>query len=173
MTRRTQQLSRFAVLAQGLMWGLLLLIFLIVLPGYGIAGPADLNDPAKVRAAAGALMLVNWIYVGFGLSLLIILYVLYQHLRLRMPLLLRGLVAILIFGAALWFILHDLGFHIRNWADIERDPAGTNFAADTTLWAFRNAAFFVFGLLIYKATMDAAKAASPPHDHPLITPRNS
>jgi hypothetical protein len=99
---------------------------------------------------------------GFGLSLLVLLYVLYQHLHPRMPLLLRGLVTIVIFGAALWFILHDLGFHIRNWADIERDPAGTNFGRDTALWAFRNAVFFALGLLLYKATADAVKMPPRP-----------
>ena len=108
-----------------------MLVFFVVLPNYGFAGLADLNDTAKVRAAAGALMLVNWIDVGFGVSVLVTLYVLYQHLRTRMAWLPRQLITVLISGAALWFIVHDLGFHIRNWADIERDPCGGTTSGST------------------------------------------
>jgi hypothetical protein len=95
---------------------------------------------------------IVWSDLLFGLATFVSVFVLYRHLRMRMPLILAGAAAIVLVGAVGWFIAHDIGFHLISWPDIARDPASTNYAMDRLLWGFRNGVFFAVSALIYLAT---------------------
>ncbi len=152
-----QKLNGFAVLVQATLWAVLLIIFLVILPDQGFLGLDDFNNPAKVASAPFAMSFIVWSDLLFGLTMLISVFVLYQHTRTRMPLAVRGAATIVLIGVVGWFIAHDIGFHLIGWPAIERDPASTNYAMDRVLWAVRNGIFFAVGLLTVFATAAANK----------------
>ncbi|CAG0937757.1 hypothetical protein TFLX_06712 [Thermoflexales bacterium] len=141
------QLSRFTAWLQVTLLVALLFILFILLPRHGLAALSDFNSPTKVASASPLLIVVNWIGLALAASMLLVVYVVYRHLRQSRPLVLAGLFGIVLFGTVLFFILHDVGFHIIRWADIEHDPASTNFAMDMMLWTIRNGMFCIAGLL--------------------------
>jgi len=152
-----QKLSRFAALVQATLWAILLIIFFVVLPRQGFLGLDDFNNPAKVASAPVAMSFIVWSDLLFGLTMLMSVFVLYQHMRTRMPLIVGGAVTLVLIGAVGWFIGHDIGFHLIGWSAIERDPASTNYAMDRVLWAFRNGVFLAVSLLTFFATASTNK----------------
>jgi hypothetical protein len=163
-----QRLSGFAALVQVTLWAILLIIFFVVLPRQGFLGWDDFNNPAKVASAPVAMSFIVWSDLLFGLTTLISVFVLYQHMRTRMPLIVRRAVTLLLIGAIGWFIAHDLGIHVIGWSAIERDPASTNYAMDRVLWAFRNGVFFAVSLLTFFATASTRKHGQARPTGPLV-----
>jgi hypothetical protein len=53
-----QKLAGFAALLQATLWAMLLIIFLMVLPGQGFLGLADFNDPDKLASAPLAMSFI-------------------------------------------------------------------------------------------------------------------
>src|SRR5262245_54080694 len=94
-----QKLNRVAVLMQALMWAILLILFWVVLPSQGFTRLEDFNDPAKVAAAPLAMAFIVWSDVAFGVTTLVSVLVLFQHMRRQMPLVVCGAVAIVLVGA--------------------------------------------------------------------------
>ena len=57
---------------------------------------------------------IVWSDLLFGLTMLMTVFVFDQHMRTRMPLIVRGAVTLLLIGAIGWFIAHDLGIHVSS-----------------------------------------------------------
>jgi MFS superfamily sulfate permease-like transporter len=144
----TQHLSRSIAVLQGMMLLVLGAIYFAILPAYGFTSLEDFNDPTRMTATRLLMLTINWIHVLFGLTMLGLVYVLDRYMRARWSFVARSAVTVILFGGVVWLLLHDVGFQIINWPDIERDPAGTNYAMDTLLWGIRNSIFFVLSLLV-------------------------
>jgi hypothetical protein len=153
------RLAKWVAAAQAGLWAALLVVFVWVLPRQGFEGLADFNDPAKLAGAREAMMFIVWSDLAFGVTTLIIVFVLYQYQRTRMPRLAAAVMVVLA-GAVLWFIGHDVGFHLLAWPAIEGDPAGTNYAMDRVLWAYRNGMFLAVSVLTALATSPAKRTHS-------------
>lgn len=163
-----QKLSGFATLVQAALWIMLLALFFVVLPRQGFLGLDDFNNPTKVASVPVAMSFIIWSDVVFGLTMLISVLVLYQHMRPRMPLIVRGAISIVLIGVVGWFTAHDIGFHVMGWSAIESDPAATNYAMDRVLWAFRNGVFFAVSLLtvmLVASNHKHTQARSPATEH--------
>jgi hypothetical protein len=152
-----QNFARYVVIIQSLLWASVTAVFLFVLPAYGFSSFYDFNDAAKIQVARPWMYLLNWSDLFFAMTLLIVVLSIHQQTKTRVPFLLRNAFTIILIGAALWFVLHDLGFHIIGWPGIEQDPTSTNFAMDRLLWGVRNTLFFAIGLL----SIIANKKTSP------------
>jgi len=142
-----QKFTRAAVLFEGLLWVSVTVIFFFVLPRYGFSALSDFNDATKIKSALPWMYFLNWSDLIFALILFLVVFEINRQMKTRLPSLLRNAITIILIGAALWFVLHDLGFHIIGWPGIEQDPTSTNFAMDRLLWGIRNTVFFAVGLL--------------------------
>jgi hypothetical protein len=156
--RTLRKAAWLAAVIQASLWAGLLVIHFWVLPRAGFEGLADFNDPARVAGAPVAMQFFVWSDLAFGVTTLGMVWVLYHYLGTRMRPVARAAVTVVLAGAVLWFIGHDLGFHVLAWEGIERDPAGTNYAMDRLLWGFRNGVFFAMsGLTALELTSARSK----------------
>jgi hypothetical protein len=141
------RLSRFTLTAQVALALALAVIFIVILPAQGFTSLSDFDDPAWLASAPLAMSAINWIHVLFGLTMFGLLLVFDRRLKERAPFVVRAAATLILFAALLWLVLHDVGFHIVNWDQIEQDPAATHYSLDTALWLFRDGVYLAAGAL--------------------------
>jgi len=101
-----QRIGGVASVANGFLWALSLVFFIVVLPRLGLVGPSDLIDPAKGIAAWAASPSVfsahNIINLLEGIASLLMMLALRERMKMDAPILMTpALIGVSIFSA-LW-----------------------------------------------------------------------